>query len=160
MSNLTAFLAQNAVKVENEKYLASKRFIEPMIDVKTGEQKLDSNKKPMTKPVEWELCGITGEEDEALRKSCTKRKPVPGKRNMYAPETDYAEYVAKLVVRCTVFPNLNDADLQNSYGVMGAEAAVKKMLTPGEYADLANKVQEINGFDVSLDEAVDEAKNS
>lgn len=141
MSNLTAFLAQNAMKVENEKYVASKRFVDE------------------GKPVEWEICGITGEEDEALRKSCTKRKPVPGKRNMYAPETDYAEYVAKLVVRCTVFPNLNDADLQNSYGVMGAEAAVKKMLTPGEYADLANKVQEINGFDVPLDEAVDEAKN-
>lgn len=141
MSNLSAFLAQNALKVENEKYVASKRFLED------------------GKPVEWELCGITNEEDEALRKSSTKRKPVPGKRNMYAPETDYPEYLAKLVVKCTVFPNLNDAEVQNSYGVMGAEALVKKMLTPGEYNDLASKVQEINGFDVPLDEAVDEAKN-
>lgn len=141
MSNLTAFLSQNAVKVENVKYAASKRFVDE------------------GKPIEWELQGITGEEDEALRKSCTKRKPVPGKRNMYAPETDYAEYVAKLVVKCTVFPNLDDAELQNSYGVMGAEALVRKMLTPGEYADLAAKVQEINGFEVSMDEAVDEAKN-
>lgn len=141
MSNLTAFLSQNAVKVENVKYAASKRFVDE------------------GKPIEWELQGITGEEDEALRKSCTKRKPVPGKRNMYAPETDYAEYVAKLVVKCTVFPNLNDAELQNSYGVMGAEALVRKMLTPGEYADLAAKVQEINGFEVSIDEAVEEAKN-
>ena len=141
MSNLTAFLAQNAMKVENEKYVASKRFVDE------------------GKPIEWEICGITGEEDEALRKACTKRMPVPGKRNMYTPETDFPLYVARLVTKCVVYPNLNDVDVQNSYGVMGAEALVKAMLTPGEYADLGAKIQEINGFNVPLDEAVDEAKN-
>lgn len=141
MSNLTAFLAQNAIKVENEKYVASKRFV------------VDG------KPVAWEIQGITGEEDEALRKDCTKRVPVPGKRNMFTPETNIPLYVSKLITKCVVVPNLNDAELQNSYGVMGAEALVKTMLTPGEYADLGAKIQEINGFNVPLDEAVEEAKN-
>lgn len=142
MSNLTAFLSQNAIKVENVKYVASKRFV-------------NENGKPL----EWEIASITSEEDELLRKTCTKRMPVPGKRNMFTPETDFNAYIAKQAVKCTVFPNLNDVELQNSYGVMGGEALLKVMLKPGEYADYIAKVQEVNGFDVPLEEAVEEAKN-
>lgn len=142
MSNLTAFLSQNAIKVENVKYVASKRFVN-----EDG------------KPLEWEIASITSEEDELLRKSCTKRVPVPGKRNMYAPETDFNAYITKQAVKCTLFPNLNDVELQNSYGVMGGEALLKVMLTPGEYADYVSKVQEVNGFDIPLEDAVEEAKN-
>ena len=141
MSNLSAFLSQNAIQVENVKYVASKRFIQ------------DGN------PIEWEICGITSTEDEALRKANTRKVPVPGKRNQYVPETDYNAYIGKLAARCTVYPNLDDAELQNSYGVMGADELLKTMLTPGEYADYLSKVQEVNGFETSLEEAVDEAKN-
>ncbi|NYV67279.1 phage portal protein [Bacillus sp. Gen3] len=142
MSNLSAFLSQNALKVENEKYVASKRFV--------GE-----NKKPM----EWEICAITPAEDEALRKSSTKRVPVPGKRNQFTSEVDYNVYLGKLAAKCTVFPNLDDAELQNSYGVMGSDALLKVMLTPGEYADYLSKVQEVNGFEITLEDEVEEAKN-
>ena len=142
MSNLSAFLSQNAIKVENVKYAASKRFV-----------------NEEGKPMEWEIASITSEEDELLRKTCTKRVPVPGKRNMYVPEIDFNAYLTKLSVKCTLYPNLNDVELQNSYKVMGGEALLKAMLTPGEYADFANKVKEVNGFDVPLEEAVEEAKN-
>ncbi|MEK3993714.1 phage portal protein [Psychrobacillus sp. FSL K6-2365] len=142
MSNLTAFLAQNAIKVENIKYIASKRFVN-----EDG------------KPIEWEIASITSDEDELLRKTCTKRVPVPGKRNMYVPETDFNAYVTKLAVKCTIYPNLNDKEVQDSYNVMGAEQLLKIMLTPGEYADYANKVQEVNGFNIPLEDAVEEAKN-
>ncbi|MCK1998927.1 phage portal protein [Psychrobacillus psychrodurans] len=142
MSNLTAFLSQNAIKVENVKYVASKRFV-------------DENGKP----VEWEIASITSDEDELLRKTCTKRIPVPGKRNAFMPDTDFNAYITKQAVKCTLFPNLNDVELQNSYGVMGGEALLKVMLTPGEYADYVAKVQEVNGFNVPLEDAVEEAKN-
>lgn len=142
MSNLSAFLSQNAIKVENVKYAASKRFVN-----EDG------------KPVEWEIASITSDEDELLRKTCTKRIPVPGKRNAFMPETDFNAYITKQAVKCTVFPNLNDVELQNSYGVMGGEALLKVMLTPGEYADYVAKVQEVNGFNVPLEDAVEEAKN-
>jgi hypothetical protein len=33
------------------------------------------------------------------------------------------------------------------------------MLLPGEYAELKNKIMEVNGYDLSMDELVDEAKN-
>ena len=60
---------------------------------------------------------------------------------------------------CTVYPNLNDAELQDSYGVKSADALLKKMLMPGEYTEYKNRVMEINGYDMSMEELVDEAKN-
>lgn len=142
MSNLTAFLSQNAIKIENEKHVVSKRF-------------LDENKEPM----KWEIQSVTSQEDEILRKSCTKRLPIPGKKNQFTNETDYTKYVGLLAVKCTVYPNLNDAQLQDSYGVMGADELLKTMLLPGEYADYLSLVQKINGFEQSFEEKVEEAKN-
>ncbi|WP_128894618.1 phage tail assembly chaperone [Longirhabdus pacifica] len=142
MSNLSAFLAQNAVQNEGITFVASKRFVD------------DHNE-----PMEWEIRCITSEEDEVLRKSCTHKVPVPGKRGQYTQETDYHKYLGKLAVKCTVFPNLNDTEVQNSYGVMGADVLLKTMLRPGEYAEYLNKIQEVNGFEVSMEDMVDEAKN-
>ncbi len=141
--SLSAFLSQNALKVENVKLAVSKRFV-------------DADTK---KPVEWEIKAITSTEDEAIRKSCAKRVPVPGKKNQYQKETDYDMYLGKLAVACTVFPNLNDQALQDSWKVMGAEALLKTMLTPGEYAEYLTRVQEVCGFDTTLQDEVDEAKN-
>ena len=140
--NLSAFLAENALAVENVKFAASKRF-------------MGDDGKPML----WEIKTITGTEDEALRKSCAKRVPIPGKKNQYQKETDYDMYLGKLAVACTVFPDLNNKELQDSYKVMGADALLKTMLTPGEYADYVQKVQEVCGFDTSLQDEVVEAIN-
>lgn len=140
--SLSAFLAENALPVEHIKFAVSPRFV-------------DKDKKP----VEWEIKTITGTEDEALRKACAKRVPIPGKRNQYQKETDYDMYLGKLAVACTVFPNLNDKELQDSYKAMGAEALLKAMLTPGDYAAYVEKVQEVCGFSTPIQEEVDEAKN-
>lgn len=151
MGNLSVFLKANAIPVENTKFAASKRFVEDVID--------ETTEVITSKPVMWEIACITSGEDEILRKSCTKRIPVPGKRNQYTQETDYNLYVGKLAAKCTVFPDLDDAEIQNSYGVMGADSLLKIMLMPGEYTDYCIKVQEVNGFNVSLEEDVEEAKN-
>ena len=142
MSNLSSFLSSNALKVEHMKVIASKRFVD-----EKGQ------------PIPWEIGCLTSTEDEDLRKGCTKRTPVPGKRNQYTPETDYNLYLGKLAAKCTIFPNLEDAELQNSYGVMGSDLVLKTMLTPGEYADYLVKVQEVNGFDTTFQDQVEEVKN-
>lgn len=142
MGTLSAFLAENALPVENIKFAASRRFLSP-------------DKKPM----EWEIKAISSAEDEALRKACTKRVPVPGKKNQFQRELDADAYLGKLAVACTVFPNLNDKELQDSYKVMGGDALLKAMLTPGEYADYLTKIQEVCGFDETLQDEVDEVKN-
>ena len=142
MGTLSAFLAENALPVENIKFAASRRFLSP-------------DKKPM----EWEIKAISSTEDEALRKACTKRVPVPGKKNQFQRELDADAYLGKLAVACTVFPNLNDKELQDSYKVMGGDALLKAMLTPGEYADYLTKIHEVCVFDETLQDEVDEVKN-
>lgn len=120
--NLSAFLAENALAVENVKFAASKRF-------------MGDDGKPML----WEIKTITGTEDEALRKSCAKRVPIPGKKNQYQKETDYDMYLGKLAVACTVFPDLNNKELQDSYKVMGADALLKTMLTPANMPTMCRR---------------------
>lgn len=140
--NLSSFLKQNALQQENVKYVASQRF-------------LDENQKP----IEWEIKTINSKDDELLRKTAMKKTQIVGKRGQYTQEIDTNKYMGLLACACTVFPNLNDAELQNSYGVMCADELLKAMLLPGEYADYLLKVQEICGFDKSTQELVDEAKN-
>lgn len=141
MSNFSVFMAKNAVAPETIKYVASKRFVND------------------GKPVEWELKPINSDLDEAIRKECTKKVQIPGKRGQYNQETDTDKYIGKMCVTCIVYPNLNDAELQDSYGVKDGMSLLKAMLLPGEYTELKAKVMEVNGYDMSMEELVDEAKN-
>ena len=140
--SLTAFLAQNAKKIDNVSFIASERFTDP--DTK--------------KPMQWEICCITAAENASLRKACMCTVNVPGKRGQFTQDFDANAYLAKVAVRCTVFPNLNDAELQASYGVMGAEQLITTMLTPAEFEDYSTKVLQVNGFQTG-EEMVEEAKN-
>ena len=142
MSNLQAFFAQNVEKVQIEEHVISNRF-------KDGEGN----------PIPWKFGAIDGEADAANRKECTKRMPVPGKKGMYMPETDYEAYLVKNAISTVKYPNLNDAELQKSYGVNGAEALLHKMLLPGELTKVKQIAQEVNGFNVGMDELVEESKN-
>lgn len=141
MSNFAVFMAGNAKDDEIVKYVASKRFVEK------------------GKPVAWEIKSLDSEKDELIRKECTKKVPIAGKRGQYTQETDTDKYIGKMCVACTVFPNLNDAELQDSYGVKTPDALLKKLLKPGEYTEYKAKVMEVNGYDMSMEELVDEAKN-
>ena len=141
-NNLTAFLSQNAIKVENTKVVVSKRF-------------LDENKNP----IKWEVRCLTAGEDEELRKSATKKVPVPGRRGQFQPETNIDLYLAKMAAACTVYPNLYDAELQDSYKVKTPEDLLRTMLTSGEYAEYIQTIQGMNGYDITTEELVDDAKN-
>lgn len=140
-NTLSAFFAQNAKKADNRKFVASSRFI--------GDN---------GNPLEWELAAITAGENQRLRKNCMKSVPVNGKRGQYTQEFDTATYQAKLAVKCVVFPDLNNAELQESYGVMGAEQLISAMLMPGEFDELISTILDLNGF-TDMGEMVDEAKN-
>lgn len=139
--SLSAFLAQNAKKVDNRKIALSPRFV-------------DENGKAM----EWEITCITAAENQKLRKDCLRNIPITGKRGQYTQEMDTAQYQARLATRCTVFPDFNDAALQESYGAMSAEQLVGEMLTPAEFDDLIIAITDLCGF-TAEGELVDEAKN-
>ena len=141
-NNFKAFMISPVTETESIKYVASKRFMD-----EKGE------------PEYWELKPISSELDEAIRKKCTKRVPIQGKRGQYNTETDNDKYIGELCVACITYPNLNNAELQDFYGVKTPVALLKKMLLLGEYTDLKTKVMEVNGYDLSMDEQVEEVKN-
>ncbi|WP_240421659.1 phage tail assembly chaperone [Paenibacillus periandrae] len=140
MSDLSAFYAQNATATVTMEFVVSERF-----------------KGKDGSPLAWQLRGMTESQNEEIRAAATKRVQV--KKGVTIPETNPNEYMAKLVVASVAFPNLKDAALQDSYGVKGAEDLLRKMLLPGEYSSLVEKVQQINGFDKEMNELVDEVKN-
>lgn len=140
MSELSLFYAQNTGAEATENFIVSERFKD-----KDGQA------------VPWKLRSMTESENEECRKSATRK--VKGKNGVFVPETNTDEYLAKLVVSSIHYPNLKDAELQKSYGVMGAENLLRSMLRPGEYASLVQRVQEINGFNQNLNDLADEVKN-
>lgn len=66
-----------------------------------------------------------------------------------------------MIVKSTVFPDLYDKELQDSYGVMTPEDLVYAMVDDaGEMQDFQLWMQKFQGFTKSLDEKVDEAKTN
>lgn len=142
MSSFSAFMRENKIKRENVKFVASKDFV-------------DENGKP----IEWEIKQISNKEDESLKRMCTKNIKVQGRGNATRPELDTTLYMGKLAAACTVYPDLKNTELLNSYGVLGDDDLLKEMLSTGEYAEYCVKVTEVNGFDVDINDKIDEAKN-
>lgn len=140
-ATLTAFLAGNARRPANRKIAVSARFT-------------DADGRPL----EWEVTCISAAENQKLRQASLRQTPVPGRRGQFRQELDAAKYQAGLAARCTVFPDLNDAALQESWGVMGAEALVGAMLTPGEFDTLVAEILDLCGF-ADAEELTEAAKN-
>lgn len=141
--SLSSFMAGEVAPVQNVLYPASERFI----NKETG------------KAEEWEIRRISAKENGVIRKSCMRTVPAPGgRKGQYTQDFDAGLYQAKMAVACTVWPDLNDAALQDSHKVMGAENLITVMLSPGEFEDYSTKVLEVNDFN-NKDELVDEAKN-
>ena len=134
---LAAFLKQNKKENENIKFVASQRF-------------LDENENP----IEWILRPMTSRAAESIRKACNSY----GKGGKVVCDT--ALFNRKVAAYCTVEPNLNDVELQDSYGVMGAEDLIVEMLdNDGEYQAYVRKCMEISGYNQNDAELVEEAKN-
>lgn len=131
--SLENFLMENVEIAENEKVVLSDRFKDP-----------------------FEIRAISEAENTAIKKSCRNR--IKQKYGQSLTETDHDLYLVRLAVACTVEPDFKNAGLQKSWGVMGEEMLIQKMLLPGEFAELVNRIQEICGFDIELEEAKEEVK--
>ena len=139
MNGLSMFFKENVEVRPNRKVVVSERF-------------KDENGKPL----EWEIRSITVDEDDAIRKECTKRVPIVGKKGQFTQDFDSNTYILKLTATSIVNPNLNNEQLQNSWGVMSATQLLSKML----YADEYNALTEVIAEGVkTFQEDVEEAKN-
>ena len=143
MSKFSKFMKANKIEKKNEMYAATKSLC-------------DENGKPL----EWEFRHITSKENEGLRDDCTIDVPITGKPNLFRPKTQSSKYIQKMIAASVVMPDLYDKELQDSYGVTTPEELLLAMVDdPGEYNDLLSFVQKFQGFNVSFDEKVEEAKN-
>ena len=140
-NTLTAFMRQNVAQIENHFITPSPRFVDD-----TGEV------------MKWEVCCISADEYAKIRSGCIRQVAVPGKKNQFTQQLDTYAFQAKIAARCTVFPDLNNAELQNSWGVATPHELIGKMLIGGEFDDYVTEVFQLNGFK-SEDEQVAEAKN-
>lgn len=140
-TDITAFLSANAIKTKDVEYVASQRFLG-----KDG------------KPIPWRLRVLTNDELDEITKRCKKKEFLPKTRE-YKTTVDNVKLELEMICASVVYPNLNDEQLQDSYGAIGAEETVKRMLTPGEYTDLARAVTEAAGFQMGMQDQVNVAKN-
>lgn len=143
MSGFSRFMKANKIQKGNGKYAPT-------------ESLCDENGNPL----EWEFRHITSRENEEIRDACTMDVPVTGKPNMYRPRLKASEYVRGIIAASVVSPDLQDAELQDSYGVKKPEDLLLELVDdPGEYNRLAEFVQKFQGLDASFRDKVGEAKN-
>lgn len=142
MSNFSRFMKQNQVIKENTTYAATKSLVD------------DEGK-----PLEWEIKPVTTRENDIIIDECTYEVPVTGKPGMYRMKMDQMKYRAKLICASVVYPDLNNAELQDSYRVMDSAELIKEMISDvGEYNKFFDFINEYNNL-VPFQEEVDEAKN-
>lgn len=140
--SVSQFLKEKQIVQENAMYAATKTL-------------LDENGEPLR----WEIRPLTTKEQDAIRDECTKDIPIPGKRGAYRQKTDTSLLNAKMITASVVFPDLNNKELQDSYGVMNPEDLIREMIRlPGEYADFTVFVSKFSGF-TDFEDEVDDAKN-
>lgn len=143
MSKFAQFMKQNKVKKENEKYAPTESLVGS-----------DGT------PLRWEFRHISSKENETLREACTVEVQVTGKPNLFRPKINTSLYLTKMIAAATVFPDLYDKELQDSYGVKTPEDLIFAIVDDaGEYQEFCNWMQKFQGFTKSFEEKVDEAKN-
>lgn len=141
--DLQAFLQGNAKPIENIKMVVSTRFTDK-----------DGN------PIPWILKQLTGKESNNLRKKHTKK--IKNKLGRIEEQFGSEAYQEEFITSSVIFPDLTDANLQNSYGALGAYDLLQKMLSADELANLQIKVSgfaEEEIIENSMDNLVEEAKN-
>lgn len=135
MSNLSLFLRKNKKQKKNTFIAATKSLCD-----EEG------------KPLQWEVKAVSTRENNEIMEECMSFEN-GGKLNMNL-------YISKLAAKSVVFPNLNSAELQDSYGVMTPHELIQEMIDdPGEYNEFVASIRDYNGFNESMDDKVAEAKN-
>jgi len=138
MSELSLFLKENKRKRENAFFAATKSLT-------------DGDGKPLL----WEIRAVTTREDEEFRDACTRFDEATGRFRL-----DVNRYMAKMIAWSVVYPNLYNAELQNSYGASKPDELIREMIDdPAEYQAFVRFVRGFGGLDVTLSERIEAAKN-
>ena len=135
--SLNGFFKSNAKSLPDVKVVVSERFTDE-----------DGS------PIEWVLHPISTKRVEEITKRNTKTTIKNGKKESVVNEENLN---AELLEAVVLYPSLNDAELQDSYGVSSANELLSVMLYPGETQVLTNALQEVMAGTKAND--IDELKN-
>ena len=135
--SLNGFFKSNAKSLPDVKVVVSERFTDE-----------DGN------PIEWVLHPISTKLVEEITKRNTKTTIKNGKKESTVNEENLN---AELLEAVVLYPSLNDAELQDSYGVSSANELLGAMLYPGETQVLTDALQEVMAGSKAND--IDELKN-
>jgi len=138
MGTLRAFMRENVKVKDNEFHVISDRFVD-----ENGE------------PIRFEFRRLKSKEVDAANDAAISKGK---KRKDY--DIDTRKLMHSLVISSLVYPDLEDVELQKSYGVMSADALIDEMFYADEYSKIVSIVGEMAGFDKDDMELIDEAKNS
>lgn len=136
---LSFFMKENVAQAENIRKPISKRI-----------------KDEQGNPIEFEFKPLTQGRIEQIEKDCTFL--VGPKKSRYE-QLNRSKYIKQISIESTVYPDFRDKELLENWGVKSSEELIKVMLIPGEFAEMAQCVLEVNGLDDDED-LVEEAKNS
>lgn len=134
MASLSAFL--HPEQTENKEVFVSERF------------------KENGKVVPFVIRPLTQEENAALLKQYRKVD-----KNSGTEIFNRIGYNQAMVAAAVVEPDLNNAELQKQWGVLGPEKLLTTMLYVGEYSRLMEEVQKLSGLDEDINDEIEEAKN-
>ena len=99
---------------------------------------------------------VSTRENDSIRDLCMKTV-MQGKE--MKTKIDNTKYMKMLLATSCIEPNLNNKELQDSYGVLTPEDLICELIdNPGEYSELVVSIMEYNGFS-KADDSVEEAKN-
>ena len=101
------------------------------------------------KALKWELRPISSRKMDQIRDRATGKD---GKLNG-------TQFAMMLTAASVTFPPLNDASLQDSYGVKKAEDLLYELTYPDELDALQIEVLKLNGYSDKLGDLVEQAKN-
>ncbi|WP_139491789.1 phage tail assembly chaperone [Brevibacillus dissolubilis] len=138
---MDVFMKGKAKQVVTEEVVVSKRYTDE-----------DGN------PIPFVLKAIDTRRIEELQDECTIAQMKKGKK--VGETVDWKRFASRLAVETTVYPNFKDPELLKSYNVVDPSELIKEILSVGgEYAELVQAVQRVNGFDQDFEELVEDAKN-
>ncbi|MEC0310185.1 XkdN-like protein [Paenibacillus lautus] len=134
--NLQDFLNANPVDNLTEEVAISPRFKD-----EKGNQ------------LKFTIKAMTPAEFEDIRKKSTQIKK--GKK----VEFDNQLFNLSIAINHTVNPDFRNAESIKKLGLATPEDYVQKVLLAGELSTLVQKINELSGFDVAMNDLVDEVKN-
>ena len=105
-------------------------------------------------PIEWVLHPISTKRVEEITKRNSRTTIKSGKKETTVNEENLN---AELLEEVVLFPRLNDAELQDSYGVTSVNELLSVMLYPGETQVLTKALQDVMSGVKAND--IDELKN-